>query len=335
MPGSSRARQRLYRMGPIMKRKVVKHGSATLTISIPSKWAKKFAVKSGDELEIDEEEGSIIIKSPAYHDSVKETAIDLGQMSVLGRRCLIALFKGGCDTIRITYPNPQVFNEIVMPTLNEFIGFEIMQQSEKHCVIKEISGLTDNTELDSLIRRMFLLIISLSDDCAAAIESGNHELLNDLISRDVTINRVANFSRRLLYKRGSVRAKDLPMTYYIIEELENLGDEYKYMCRYLHENNLKIKNPEVYKIMRQANGLIREFHTLYFKFSFDRADKLTCDRDDTIRSIVKAFETKSVADVRVLDHLARISNIISNMLGPLLTMRLPELCMVTDAPVKK
>lgn len=318
-----------------MKRKVVKHGSATLTISIPSKWAKKFAVRSGDELDIDEEDGSLIIKSPAFHESVKETAIDLGQMSVLGRRCLIALFKGGCDTIRISYPDSQVFNEVVMPTLNEFIGFEIMQQSDKHCVIKEISGLTDNTELDSLIRRMFLLIVSLADDCASAIESGNHELLNDLISRDVTINRVANFSRRLLYKRGAVKAKDLPMTYYIIEELENLGDEYKYMCRYLHDNNIKIKNPEVHRILRQSNGLIKEFHTLYFKFSFDRADKLTCDRDETIKSIGKAFETKNVAEVRVLDHLARMSNIVSNMVGPLLTMRLPELCMVQDTPAKK
>lgn len=318
-----------------MKRKVVKHGSATLTISIPSKWAKKFAIKSGDELEIEEEDGSLVIKSPSFQESVKETAIDLGQMSVLGRRCLIALFKGGCDNIRITYPNSQVFNEVIMPTLNEFIGFEIMQQSDKHCVIKEISGLTDNTELDSLIRRMFLLLISLADDCAAAVESGNHEVLKDLISRDVTINRVANFSRRLLYKRGAVRAKDLPMTYYIIEELENLGDEYKHMCRYLHDTGAVIKNPEVHRIIRQANGLVREFHTLYFKFSLERADKLTCERDSTICAIRKAFETKNVADVHVLDHVARMSNIMSNMVGPLLTMRLPELCVVQDSPAKR
>jgi len=318
-----------------MKRKVVKHGSATLTISIPSKWAKKFAIHSGDELEIKEEDDSLVVQSPIFRESVHECALDLANLDVIGRRCIIALFKGGCDTIRINYPDPKVFNDMILPTLNEFIGFEIMQQSEHHCVIKEISGLTDNTELESLIRRMFLLLISLADDCSSAIESGNRELLKDLISRDVTINRVANFSRRLLYKRGAIRAKDLPMTYHIIEELENLGDEYKNMCRRLYDDSVRIKNPEVHRILRQNNALMKEFHTLFFKFSFERAEKLTKDHDDIIDQISKAFEAKSVHDVRVLDHLARMANILTNMVGPLLTMRLPELCMVKDAPLKK
>ena len=37
-----------------MKRKIVKQGSATMTISLPATWIKKFNLKVGDELEIDE-----------------------------------------------------------------------------------------------------------------------------------------------------------------------------------------------------------------------------------------------------------------------------------------
>ena len=35
-----------------MKRKVVKHGTSTLTVSLPSLWAKEYGLKPGDELRI-------------------------------------------------------------------------------------------------------------------------------------------------------------------------------------------------------------------------------------------------------------------------------------------
>ena len=44
-----------------MKRKVVKHGPSTLIISIPSGWAKKYSVKQGDELDVDEQGSRLII----------------------------------------------------------------------------------------------------------------------------------------------------------------------------------------------------------------------------------------------------------------------------------
>ncbi len=45
-----------------MKRKVSLHGPSTLTVSLPSKWVKKYCIKKGDELDIEEKNSTLIIQ---------------------------------------------------------------------------------------------------------------------------------------------------------------------------------------------------------------------------------------------------------------------------------
>ena len=44
-----------------MKRKIVKQGAATLMISLPSKWCKKFGLKKGDEVDIETANDSLLV----------------------------------------------------------------------------------------------------------------------------------------------------------------------------------------------------------------------------------------------------------------------------------
>ncbi len=310
-----------------MKRKIVKHGSATLTISLPSKWVKQYSIKPGDSLDIDEAEGSLLIKCPDYRENVKEAFIDISQHpGVIGKRALSALFKGGCDTIRVKYKDPNTVHSIILPMLNEFIGFEIMKQETDGCLVKEISGLTENTELDGLIRRIMLILQSLSKDCKQAVEENEADLLRDIVSRDVTVNRVASFLRRLLNKKGTTRIRELPVLYYIVESLESVGDEYKYLCSYLLERKPKKASPQLVELLDLTSKMLDEFSSFYFKFSLQSADDLTkmCSE---ITARMKSFSPKSCEEVVTLLRIGGISRLIDGMIGPLLTLRLPDQCM--------
>ena len=44
-----------------MKRKLVKQGAATMMISLPSKWIRENKLEKGDEIEVSEQEGNLII----------------------------------------------------------------------------------------------------------------------------------------------------------------------------------------------------------------------------------------------------------------------------------
>jgi len=309
-----------------MKRKVVKHGSATLTVSLPSRWVKKYGIKAGDELEIVEDKGNLIIVTSHDIKSVKEANLDMEKFGLLGGRAIGALFKGGVDLIRINYKNPSSISEIEK-SLNELIGFEIMQQTENCCTIKEVSGFSDQSELVPMIKRTFMLLMSVIEDCLGSIKSNNKELLENIIHRDTTINKFANYCRRLINKKGLNKIKDVPLVYYIIEEVENLGDEYKYLAKFILENNIKVTNKEIFKILEKQNNFIRQFFSLYAKFSSQKAKELAEEKKALMEWIDKAMRTaKNPEEIRILGFISKMAVIVNNMIGPLMTMKVPELC---------
>jgi len=308
-----------------MKRKVVKHGSATLTISLPSRWVKKYGIKSGDELEIVEDKGNLVVVTSRDVKSVREAHISLDDYGSMSGRAIRALFKGGVDMVRVSYNHPTRLSEIET-NLVELIGFEIMQQSANGCTLQEVSGFSDQTELGPVINRTFMVLISIVDDFADCVKGNDKDLLQSIVQRDATINKFANHCRRLINKKGLNKIKDVPMVYYIVEELENLGDEYKYLAKYILDEKVKLSNKEILQIIEMLNKLVKQFVSLYSKFTPDKAKDFGEENGKLRARINKAMKTTSAQETRIFSYLSNIATIINNMVGPLLTMKLPELC---------
>ena len=55
-----------------MKRKLVKQGTTTLMISLPSKWLKNNALNKGDEIEISDDQNGLIITKGAAKQQKKK-----------------------------------------------------------------------------------------------------------------------------------------------------------------------------------------------------------------------------------------------------------------------
>jgi len=311
-----------------MKRKVVKHGSATLTVSLPSKWAKKYGIHAGDELDIKEDMGKLVITTDKGYETIKECNLNLDVCGPISQSCIGALYKGGADSIRLTFTKPEGM-QAVDNSLRDLLGFEIMHQSNNSCIIKEISTFGQE-ELSSMLKRTFLLLISISDDSLDSLKQGDKDLLKKIIERDVIVNKFANYCRRIMNKKGVANIKELPMTYYVVEEVENLGDEYKYLCKHILENNIKIDNKEILRIFENLNKLFSDFFKLYFKFNIGKARKLVEEKKKLTKQINKFFKTAQANDARILDCLHRMAVIVTNMVGPLLTMKMAPLCDVKN-----
>ena len=50
-----------------MKRKIIKQGHNTLTITLPNKWAKELNLLAGDEVDVLESNGSIIVNGKQHN----------------------------------------------------------------------------------------------------------------------------------------------------------------------------------------------------------------------------------------------------------------------------
>lgn len=154
----------------IMKRKIVQHGSSTLTISLPSKWAKYHNLKKGDELEILQKDEELIIKGEGK-EKKHEISIDITKLesSTLVTFALVDLFMKGYKKIRIKY-NPSVritgtigkkeldTLDLIKSVLRYMMGVEITEDKPGMCVIEEITNL-DASTFKNTFRRGFLLLL--------------------------------------------------------------------------------------------------------------------------------------------------------------------------------
>ena len=140
-----------------MKRKIIKQGSGTLTISLPTNWAKLFKLKSGDEIDVTQE-GKMLVVSTKERFKAKKSELDLcGFDAPMIWIYLINVYIRGDDEIRVVFDDPKILKQISIAT-RQFIGFDIIEQGKRYCILKDLSGTTD-TGLDMILRRIFLLIV--------------------------------------------------------------------------------------------------------------------------------------------------------------------------------
>ncbi|MBW3022834.1 hypothetical protein KY308_01910, partial [Candidatus Woesearchaeota archaeon] len=214
-----------------MRRKLVKQGAATLMVSLPSKWAQRCNLKKGNEVDILEKGKELIIK-PESVPETKKISVNISELKHVWRRAVSALYKAGYDEIQINFDKPEEITK-VYSVLQEFVGFEIINQTETGCIIKEIVE-TRETDFQTIYGRTFSMLLSIADDFLNALKNKNMELMGTIPGRDLIVNKYANFCRRIINK-GLVEPEESPMLYFIIEGLETLGDSYKSFSKHIFE----------------------------------------------------------------------------------------------------
>ncbi len=134
-----------------MKRKVIKQGNGTLTITLPKEWTKEVGLKGGDEIDVREEEGNLIVGSKA--ETTSETTIELSARGLsadkhknpdryVTRSLIINSLRKGHDRVKILFDSPKTL-PIINNCVGEVIGYEIVEQGSGYCVIGSIADLKD------------------------------------------------------------------------------------------------------------------------------------------------------------------------------------------------
>ncbi len=301
-----------------MKRKVIQIAGSTQLVSLPRQWAKKHDIRKGQEVEVSEEGDTIIINTDTKSRLVK-VDVDISNLEPMTHRLLGSYYRAGVDEIRVTYKDPKMI-EIVYDSLarETMIGIEIINQSENNCVLRYVAGSLE--EFDALLRRIFLLLINMSEETARLLREGRFDLINNLSMLERTNNRLTTMCRRIINKTPSlctVTTKVGPI-YTIIETLENLADEYKYICNHYSRIDGKTKlSSDVLKLFENATSLIRKFYELFYKFDFEKLTEMKSIREKVIKDSHKLFKMNlSSCNVWLVHHAIMVTTITFNMTGP-------------------
>jgi phosphate uptake regulator len=221
-----------------MKRKVNLAGPTTLTVSLPSKWAKQHGIKKGDEIEV-VEEGDKIIISTSPQSTKKETTIIIPKVEDYLARFLYSPYVKGYDVINIKYDDAKVYDKI-LETSKLLMGFEIIENNPKSCRLVNISTKLEQN-FDVLLGRLFLSGITFGKELLSRLKSDDWKNLRGLHEYELNVNRVSLFCRRVI-QTGSAGNVKYPLysIYSIIGNLEEFVDPFRDIIEMIGEKKVKL-----------------------------------------------------------------------------------------------
>lgn len=186
-----------------MLRKVFKTGPATLTISLPAKWTKIQNIKKGDNIDIQEFDGGLIIQgSHSIKKPIKKLKLKFEDYpdQTLFEAFLIGSYYYGYDEIEIEYSNKQVFEFIQKIVDKALLGFEMVDQKEGSFTLKEIAPVSEE-RYDEILKQAFVKIHEMFDIIESDLKSNSftNEFLIEKLRFDVL--KYSNYCRRVLNKK--------------------------------------------------------------------------------------------------------------------------------------
>jgi phosphate uptake regulator len=293
-----------------MKRKVIQIAESTQLISLPRKWAQLHNIKKGDELEISEE-GSILKINADKDMQFEKATLHLSTPENFMKRSISTLYKQGYDEIDITFDDAAVV-DLIQAEVGELLGLEIVNQTEKSCVLKNIAQGLD-TEFDNILRRIFLITISMAKDSYEAIEKGDLERLDDIAKIEKTNNKLVIFCERLLNKKGYKDYKKVCFLYNLVNNLERLADEYRDICDYMYSNKKAKVGKDTMQIYKGCNDLFEFFYKIFYNYSLDDVVGYRKKRIEIESKAYSLLKTKESTDIIFLHYLLIIVKLLHHV----------------------
>lgn len=289
-----------------MKRNLIKQGRDTLTITLPKAWIKKYGLVAGDSVEVDQQDRTLILSVEKGVAAPRTKIYTEGLNTNTIWRVFIAAYRSGYDEIEIffddlkkrypknlfsseAYSDEASINivELVQGLVNRFIGMEIIDQQTKSCLVKDVMRI-DESEFDNALRRIFLLLLSLSNECAIALKENKKELFSSVDITDTNIDRFTDFLLRIINKKGYKDYRKSSIIYSIVLLLEFLGDEYKRFLKLA----LQVDKPSQKLVVntQELNELLRRFYELFYKPKMKEMNEFHLDLYKKMFALQKEFK---------------------------------------------
>ena len=273
-----------------MRRKIIKQGHNTLTITLPSKWAKNFNVKAGDEIDISEKDNGLLLTTERKNESLK-TEINLANLDIPTIwKYFMSVYREGYDEVLVKFgpelilENPYKFFtnrnldiihgkesvkktpiEFIQDIVGRFIGYEIINYDKNSVVVKEMSS-PSSKEFDNALRRIFLLLEQMAEEICETLQKNNIKFLHNIPAIDINVDKFHDYCIRILNKIGNKDSKKTALLFSTLYFLELIGDEFKNIARHLIYDFSKENYENLKEITESIKEQLSLFYQVFYKF---------------------------------------------------------------------
>ena len=323
-----------------MKRRIIKQGHNTLTVTLPSKWVQLFNLKPGDEIEINERENGLFLSTEKHDDELK-TEVDITGFDIATIwKYIMSVYREGYDEVKIIfdpmkkYDHPRRFftsestdirygknadhtpYEVLRVMASRFIGFEIIEHHKNYCILKNMAVLTSK-EFDPSLRRVFLLLQQMGEETLESLKKNDSKIVAHMRDIDTNVDKFVDYCVRVLNKTGFKDVKKAHLLFSVLYLLELLGDEFKNLSGHLLRNMHKSPSKEIIELAEKSLKQVNDFYNLYYNFS--RENLIAISDDNLIIRLHKENRAKkgeklSVEEYQIMSHLARVGRYVKALI---------------------
>jgi phosphate uptake regulator len=300
-----------------MKRKINLVGQNTLTVSLPSKWAKEHGLKKGDEIEVEENPNSLILsaeKQLQYSKFEKEVT---NIPSQLIERSIMSAYEFGFDEITLTFKYNKTVDlkknseitiiQIVYDTIDFLMGLEVVGQGATHITMKQITQISDH-EFDNVLRRIYLLLLDQAELTKNILfDKFDKDVLQDVKMKRNTIKKLVLYCIRVLNKKGHRDAGKTSLYSNLLFNLDEINSIHNYIAS---GNQLHVFKKPSSSLMEKTNASLRLLYELQYDFNIGTASKVISLRRDFFNAVNK-FEKLSADEATFVSRLTML--ILKNM----------------------
>ncbi len=299
-----------------MLRKVVKHGANTLTVSLPSKWAKKNNIKQGDEINI-EIKGNQLILAKSFQQSSEILDVDLTETNVMLPRIIASLYKCGYERVNIKYGTHEEL-EAIEDTIYRYCHvYEIIDIRKNIVHIKAISQL-DPSHFRSIFKTAVQSSLTIARETLEAIKSKNYDELSNLISKDKIVDRYTAYGTRILNKGHNLNYRLIGPLYFVFEEIEISTDILKIISRELIKNRIVLSKP-IMEFFEDVIELMELLFDIFLNFSLGKVKRLGLLETNIRKKISELCETQK-KNIKVLAYLINLFQNVFEMKSAVMTL---------------
>ncbi len=214
-----------------MKRRLIKQGKDTLTISLPMTWVKRNKLKAGDAIHMTEREIDLLLSARKREDgfdlSLKLETDNAWYIGQIIRYCYLM----DMQKIRLSFSLKSTM-QVIRSETQKLIGFEIIEENNDFCVLKALTSALDDG-FDTLLRKIFMKTLVMFSSL---------EDFNEVKRLNVSCQRFGLFCRKILLKEFDTL--DKTSQYILIQRLTMISNNLLYASRHLSKENRKLSGLE-------------------------------------------------------------------------------------------
>jgi phosphate uptake regulator len=322
-----------------MKRKIIRQGHNTLTITLPSNWVKRTNLESGDEVDVFEKGEGLSITSEKIGEDRKAT-FDITHMDTPTIwKYFMGIYREGYSEILVKFsPETKLDNpfkffaqhtldlkqnketkkdsplEALRGFVTRFVGIEITEYGKDYVLIKEL-GSVSSKEFDNSLRRVFLLVQQMAEETLDAIKTNNPKKLYSMHDVDISLDKFHDYCIRVLNKTSNKEPRKNNLLFSILYLLELLGDEFKNIANHLMYDLPESKFKSIIPLAEYVKEQIDLYYDLFYKFDIEKITKISSIDKKSYDNFSTIFnKEKSRESDLIFHHLRMIGRYINALI---------------------